>query len=199
MKLFLCSDLHCDQQAAARVVEQAEHVDVVVAAGDFGSMRRNVEAAIDVLKSIDRPTVIVPGNNESLEELTAACHGWSSCDILHGSGTQILGTDFFGLGGGVPVTPFGEWSYDLTEEQAADLLSGCPAGCVLVSHSPPFGAVDVTSRGERRGSTAVRRAVEEKRPALVVCGHIHECAGQSEDIDGTPVVNAGPGGVVWDL
>ena len=80
---------------------------------------------------------------------------------------------FFGLGGGVPVTPFGAWSYDLTEEEAGGLLASCPEGCVLVSHSPPKGAVDVSSRGQSLGSVAVRRCVERARPALVVCGHIH--------------------------
>jgi hypothetical protein len=67
--------------------------------------------------------------------------------------------EFFSLGGGVPITPFGAWSYDFTEEQAADLLVGCLRGCVLVSHSPRRGAVDVDSRGRSLGSAAVRDAV----------------------------------------
>ena len=56
------------------------------------------------------------------------------------------------------MTPFGPWSYDFTEEQAAELLAGCPRGCVLVSHSPPKGTVDVDSRGRSLGSVAVRDA-----------------------------------------
>jgi Icc-related predicted phosphoesterase len=79
--------------------------------------------------------------------------------------------EFFGLGGGIPVTPFGAWSYDFTEEQAAELLSGCPKGGVLVSHSPPKGAVDVDSRGRSLGSVAVRDAVDRLEPVLVVCAH----------------------------
>src|SRR5262249_7874393 len=104
-----------------------------------------------------------------------------------------------GLGGGVPVTPFGSWSYDLTEEQAAGLLAGCPPGAVLVSHSPPQGAVDVSSRGQSLGSVSVRAAIQRTRPLLVVCGHIHASAGQQASIGTTPVVNAGPAGVWWEL
>ena len=85
------------------------------------------------------------GNNESTEELIDACRNWPSAHVLHGSGITLAGVTFFGLGGGVPVTPFGSWSYDFTEEQAAELLSGCLAGGELVSHSPPQGAVDVSS------------------------------------------------------
>jgi Icc-related predicted phosphoesterase len=119
--------------------------------------------------------------------------------VLHGSGVTVAGVEFFGLGGGVPVTPFGDWSYDFTEEQAAELLAGCPAGCVLVSHSPPKGAVDLSSGGQSLGSVAVRDVIVRQRPVLVVCGHIHGSAGRQAVIGTAPVVNAGPGGVEWEL
>lgn len=199
MKLLLFSDLHCDAVAAHALRERAGGVDVIVGAGDFANVRRGISATINVLQAIDRPAVLVPGNGESYDELVAACRGWSSAHVLHGNGTTINGTCFYGLGGGVPVTPFGAWSCDFTEAEATQLLAGCPEGCVLVSHSPPYGAVDSSSRGVLLGSRALREAIEQKRPALVVCGHIHECAGQSTMIGATPIVNAGPEGMVWNL
>ena len=42
MRLLLFSDLHCDRAAAGHLVERAAAVDVVVGAGDFGNIRRNV-------------------------------------------------------------------------------------------------------------------------------------------------------------
>jgi Icc-related predicted phosphoesterase len=199
MKLLLFSDLHLDVAAARRLVDASRSVDVVIGAGDFGSMRHGVDACINVLRAIDRPTVVVPGNNESLDELASACRAWPSVHVLHGSGVEIEGVPFFGLGGGVPVTPFGAWSYDFTEYEAANLLAGCAGGCVLVSHSPPKGAVDVATNGKSIGSTAVRDAIARVRPRLVVCGHVHACGGQRGAIGDAPVVNAGPAGIVWDL
>jgi Icc-related predicted phosphoesterase len=199
MKLLLFSDLHTDTTAAHLLVERARSVDVVIGAGDFGTVRRHVRDCIDVLRAIDKPAVLVAGNNESTEELLEACQDWPHAHVLHGSGMRLAGVDFFGLGGGIPVTPFGAWSYDFTEEQAAQLLSGCPAGGVLVSHSPPKGAVDVSSTGRSLGSVAVRDAVLRLRPLLVVCGHIHESQGQQAMLGPSPVVNAGPKGVVWEL
>ncbi len=199
VKLLLFSDLHCDARAARRLVERSAEVDVVVGAGDFATVRRGLERTIDVLRAIDKPAVLVPGNSESDAELAAACRSWPQARVLHGSGTIVAGVRFWGLGGGVPVTPFGAWSFDFTENQAEQLLAPCPEGAVLVTHSPPKGAVDVSSTGASLGSVAVRRAVEEKKPALVVCGHIHESAGQTATIGDTPVVNAGPSGRVWDL
>jgi Icc-related predicted phosphoesterase len=62
-----------------------------------------------------------------------------------------------------------------------------------------MGAVDRSSRGQSLGSIAVRDAVVRLRPTLVVCGHIHACAGQHVSLGRSAVVNAGPDGVEWAL
>jgi uncharacterized protein len=195
MRLLAFSDVHRDLHRAARLAERASEVDVVVAAGDFASVHRGLEELIDVLVVIETPTVLVPGNNETDEALRAACAGWSAARVLHGEGTEIDGVAFFGLGGGVPVTPW-DWSFDLTDEQAAERLAGCPPGGVLVVHSPPKGYVDGSSH---LGSEAVLRTVEDKQPRLVVCGHIHEAAGEEAAVGASRVLNAGPAGTVVDL
>ena len=199
MKFLLFSDLHANRTAAEAIVQRAQAVDILIGAGDFATVRRNLQDCIDVLRVIDRPTVLVAGNNETTDELRAACRQWSSAHILHGTGIMIEKISFFGIGGGIPVTPFGAWSYDFSDEQARDLLDDCPHGCILVSHSPPKGTVDVSARGESLGSTAIREVVERVRPLLVVCGHIHASAGQEAAIGTTPIVNAGPQGIEWLL
>ncbi|MBN9521598.1 metallophosphoesterase family protein [bacterium] len=201
MNLLLFSDLHADRAAARALAARAADADVLVGAGDFTNVRdtRSLPVCLDVLKATGKPTVLVAGNNESTDELAAACRGWAGCHVLHGSGAVVGGVAFYGVGGGIPVTPFGAWSYDFDEEQAAALLAAAPDGCVLVVHSPPKGVVDVSSRGGSIGSTAIRDAVVRVRPRLVVCGHVHGSGGQAGELAGVPVVNAGPGGVSWDL
>jgi Icc-related predicted phosphoesterase len=195
MRLLAFSDIHRDLDQARRLAERATDVDVVVAAGDFASVHRGLDELIDVLAVIDTPTVLVPGNNETEAALRNACDRWSAARVLHGEGTEIEGEPFFGLGGGVPVTPW-DWSFDLTEEEAAERLARCPRGGVLVVHSPPKGHVD----GSRRlGSEAILRTVEEKQPRLVVCGHIHEAAGEDAIVGASRVLNAGPDGIVVEL
>jgi Icc-related predicted phosphoesterase len=199
MKLLLFSDLHADSTATHELVQRAQSVDVLVGAGDFATVRRNLPRCIDILRLVSRPTILVAGNNETTEELQATCRGWSSAHILHGSAVTIENVTFFGIGGGIPVTPFGAWSYDFTEDQARDLLANCPAGCVLVTHSPPKGAVDQSAEGQSLGSVAIREVVQRTSPRLVVCGHIHASGGQHTFIGSTPVVNAGPAGIEWQL
>ena len=57
------------------------------------------------------------------------------------------------------------------------MLAPCPEGAVLVLHSPPQGHCDASGDGDHFGSPALLRAIEEKRPRLAVCGHIHESWG----------------------
>src|SRR5687767_14349025 len=106
VKLLLFSDLHCDADAARRIVDRAGEADVLVGAGDFANARSGIQTCIDVLRQCDRPAVLVPGNNESVEELVEACRDWPRAQVLHGTSTEIGGVTFFGIGGGVPVTPF---------------------------------------------------------------------------------------------
>lgn len=199
MKLLLFSDLHADVEAAQNLVDMAPEADVLLGAGDFGNMRRDVSVCIRELAIVERPALVVPGNNESFDELETACRRWPGAKVLHGTGVTIEGVDFFGLGGGIPLTPFGSWSYDFSESEAETLLRECPPGAVLISHSPPFGAVDVNTRGDNLGSKALRDAILRLQPRLVVCGHIHASAGQTEYVGETPVVNAGPGGIFFEI
>jgi Icc-related predicted phosphoesterase len=172
--------------------------DVVIGAGDFASVHEGLEETIGALSGIQTPTVLVPGNNETADALRAAAAEWDAATVLHGEGTAIDGVEFFGLGAGIPVTPW-DWSFDLSDEQAAPLLAECPEGAVLVIHSPPLGHVDTSSAGDHLGSAAILEAIEAKRPPLAVCGHIHESWGQESEVGPTRIVNLGPSGTWFDM
>jgi uncharacterized protein len=193
VKLLAFSDLHRDLGQAATLVEMSAAADAVIGAGDFASVHEGLEEAIDTLAAIEKPTVLVPGNNETDDALRAAASEWSAATVLHGSGTTIDGVEFYGLGAGVPVTPW-EWSFDLDDEAAAEMLAGCPRGAVLVLHSPPQGHCDTNGGGDHFGSPALLAAIEQKRPRLAVCGHIHESWGCESRIGETPLRNLGPKG-----
>jgi len=198
MKLLLFSDLHSDFSTASKLVAMSKDADVVVGAGDFCVGRRGLAEIMGALAPIEKPSVLVPGNSESAEELQEACRLWPSAFVLHGSRATIGGIDYFGIGGGIPVTPFGSWSYDFTEDEAAELLRDCPAHGILVSHSPAKGLLDRSSDGRHLGSRAVRETIDLKKPLLVVCGHIHASSGRRMQLGATAVVNAGPDGMLYD-
>jgi len=198
MRLLLCSDIHCDEAAAERLVELSKDADALVCAGDLAIMRQGLQETVDILAETETPTVLVAGNGESAEELAAACEGWDSAHVLHGTGCEIDGVGFWGVGGAIPITPFGAWSYDLDDVEAAVLLEDCPTGGVLVTHSPPLGHVDHAG-GQHLGSKVILDAIRRAKPRLAVCGHIHGCWTEESREGDTRIVNAGPAGVWVDV
>jgi len=193
VKLLAFSDLHRDLEQAANLVEMSAEADIVIGAGDFASVHEGLAETIDALAAIETPTVLVPGNNETDEALRDATTMWSAATVLHGSGMTIDGADIYGLGAGIPVTPW-DWSFDLDDEAAAAMLAPCPEGAILVLHSPPRGHCDANGSGDHFGSAALLRAIEERGPRLAVCGHIHESWGCESQVGDTPVRNLGPKG-----
>lgn len=193
MKLLAFSDLHRDLGQAAELVAMSAEADVVIGAGDFASVHEGLNETIDALAAIETPTVLVPGNNETEQALREAASSWSAATVLHGGSTTIEGTEFFGLGAGIPVTPW-DWSFDLDDDAATSMLDPCPEGAVLVLHSPPRGHCDANGSGDHFGSPALLRAIEEKAPQLTVCGHIHESWGCESQVGDSPVRNLGPKG-----
>ena len=198
MRLLAFSDLHCDLSQAAALVSKSEQADVVAAVGDLATVHRGLSRTIGELSAIGCPTLLIPGNNETVDALREAVDDWDSATVLHGESAEVEGIEFFGLGGGIPTTPWG-WSFDLDEQEARAALEPCPDGCVLLVHSPPYGHVDSPSGGGHLGSRAIAEAVKEHAPRLVLCGHIHESWGQESTAGPSRIVNLGPWGNLIEL
>ncbi len=188
VRILAFSDLHLSRRRAAEIRAAAGDADIVIGAGDFCNGRNGLDQAMDLLRSLEDDAIYVPGNAESVEELRAA----TSATVLHGQTVERAGLTIFGLGYAVPVTPFGSWSCDLSEDEAEALLAGMAEADILISHSPPKGVADLTSAGLPIGSTAVRAAIERDQPRLCLCGHIHDSWGKSGFIGRTEVHNLGP-------
>jgi len=74
---------------------------------------------------------------------------------------------------------------------AAKSISG--KHIIVVSHTPPRGALDLAIRFGKRhiGSTALRNFLSKRRDVpLVVCGHVHYCGAQSKKLGRSTIVNA---------
>ncbi|WP_424985344.1 metallophosphoesterase family protein [Microbulbifer sp. S227A] len=190
MKILAFSDLHGARNRAASIVEASAAADLVIGAGDFCNMRKGLNEAMAMLAGIAAPLVLVPGNAESHDELAAAAP--DGAVVLHGQGAEVAGLRLFGLGYGVPETPFGEWSCDLSEARAGDMLADCETADILILHSPPKGIADLTSTGQSVGSDAIHAAIARIQPQLAVCGHIHDSWGRRGSIGTSEVVNLGP-------
>ena len=131
---------------------------------------------------------------------------------------RIVPVEMAGLVGfleGIPAS-WGTWGYsrewdDTALQQEVDAM-GEPL--VVLSHSPPFGWLDLNSSGDHIGHPALREFLDPseeallqsfpskgrnmKPPSLVLCGHVHQSFGY-ERHGPTLVVNAATGFAVIDL
>ena len=199
MRFLLFSDIHADKDACAKLVEKSCDVDLVIGAGDYANFRNRLSETLAVLSGITVPTILVHGNHESNAELTTACKKYDNFHVLHGTTIQINDFLFAGLGAGVPCTPFGDWSVDLSEKEALDLLPEVDEKFVLISHSPPYSCLDQLPEGQNLGSKSVSTYIKKYKPEFVVCGHIHEQWGKEGSVHNIPVINAGPKGYLYEF
>lgn len=188
-RLVAFSDMHMSRRCARDIAAAAGEADLVIGAGDYCNGRQGLAEAMSMLAAALDKAVLVPGNAESADELRAAA---GPATVLHGGATDVQGLKIFGLGYAVPVTPFGSWSCDLSEDQAGAMLERADAADILIVHSPPRGVADRSAGGMSLGSTAIRAAIERIQPELALCGHIHDSWGQSGVIGRTRVHNLGP-------
>ncbi len=198
MRMFVASDFHGTLEAVKAVKEfaMAEKVDCIVLTGDitnFGTVNLAYKIINDLAQT-KAPVLYVPGNcdppelaNFEKEKVNGFC--------LHGRGTRVKNVAFIGVGGS-PPTPF-ETPFEITEKEILEVLEKglkdvAIQNGVVVSHSPPYGSsLDLTRMGIHAGSKNVRKFITEKRPALLLCGHIHEAKGV-EKIKNTTCINVGP-------
>jgi len=69
---------------------------------------------------------------------------------------------------------------------------------ILVTHAPPYNTKVDQILEEHAGNKSLRKIIQEIQPALVVCGHLHECVGK-DYIGKTLVINPGYKGRIVSL
>ncbi|WP_171054682.1 metallophosphoesterase family protein [Roseovarius arcticus] len=192
MRLLAFSDLHRDTNAARKIVEASEEADVVIGAGDFATKGIGASETLKILATCHAPVLIVHGNHDAPGEIAALCARWPNVTYLHGTGVRIGGVDFFGVGGEVPKRKAYDWNTAHSEDEAARMLTACPAGAVLITHTPPLGTADLQKNGAHEGSAAIRDAITAHNAVLCLCGHIHASWGAGGQVGCAHVRNLGP-------
>jgi len=107
---------------------------------------------------------------------------------LNDSGIKINDKNIWGS----PVQPwFYDWAFN--RKRGAELKKHwdlIPENTdMLITHGPPLGILDKTTRGEKVGCEDLLHAVDRIQPKIHVFGHIHEDYGM-KDQAGTQFINA---------
>ena len=178
MKILAISDVHNDrhfmQQMAQKGAEQK--VDLVILAGDIFDEDQFQQGMIGPFKEKGLEVAVVPGNHEGLAEINAMVETYQVKN-LHGYSLKLGDVGIFGCG-------YGDIGlHQLSDEQFFQTLKK--------SHE--------TMKIPGWGSSGVRKAIEEFKPDIHICGHIHETHGIEELIGTTKVINVGKTGRIIEF
>jgi predicted phosphodiesterase len=188
VRVVCLSDTH-DQHGGITVPDG----DLLVHAGDatLRGTRAQIEAFDAWLAGLPHPhKVLIAGNHDFAFERDPAAPSWiRSATYLEDQGVVVGGLRIWGS----PWQPrFFDWAFNLDRgAPLAAVWAKIPGDTdVLITHGPPRGILDCTSRGEAVGcDDLLREVLERVRPRLHVFGHIHEAHGR-EERDGITFVNA---------
>ncbi len=195
MKFIAITDLHGNTKNINALYKSCGSVDLTLITGDLTDFGNAAEArrVIEAVRAWCPNILAVAGNcdepevEEYLREEKISLH--QCCQVREGLA-------FIGMGGSLAcpaVTP------NVTNEDGfktglSFALAQAPAGLplILVVHQPPYDTKnDRVFFGKHVGSRSIRAFIEERRPRLTVCGHIHEGNG-IDHIGKTAIVNPGP-------
>lgn len=197
MKVLVGTDFHGNEGAFESFASKAEeeHAEVLIVCGDithFGTLRE-AKYLLSLLSGLRVPLLFVPGNCDPPSLVGVDMEG---ANCIHAKDVSYGGLTFLGVGGS-PPTPFST-PFEMAEEEIMEALNHASQTLtdsrwlVLVSHTPPYNTqLDKTSFSDHVGSRSVRKFVEEQKPSVVFCGHIHEARGKDQ-INNTILVNPGP-------
>jgi uncharacterized protein len=203
--ILVLGDVHGSYGGVRRIVRAIaeRQPDLVALVGDLGCdllwstsepsgklarWRLSLDRLFEELEPLGVPVVFVPGNHDAQEvrpSFGALNLDGRLCELggLHLAGVGGAGPAIFGL-------PY-EWT---DKEMETELERRRWAGeriDVLLCHAPPFGtALDRLQNGMPVGSRALSALAGTLRPALYLCGHIHEAVGHRM-LGPTLAVNAG--------
>lgn len=200
MNIGVVSCIHGDIENLMKFLDKISlmKIDVLVCPGDFtdftiprGFSRMDIcKLILEELKGLGKPVLTVPGSwdGEIIDFLR------KSGTSVHAEGKIVDGVGFYGYGGAkTPFnTPFepSEGEIELGLEKAYNDIKMIGTK-VQITHAPPIRTrLDVIVSGAHVGSTAVRTFIEEHKPDVAVCSHIHEGRGVDE-IGKTKLVNPG--------
>ncbi len=195
MKFLTFVDIHGDRKAVRELVRRAqeEDIDFVICAGDFSQFGRGMRFVLEKFNALGKKFYALPGNHE--EERMGILSEYQHCIDFHQRAVKAGDYYLLGYGGN------GFAMEDARFRKIAREWYGRYKGekIVLVTHGPPLGC-DVDLLQKRHvGNRDFRQFIERINPKLMICGHLHETAGQTDQIGRTKVVNPGWDGMVIEL
>lgn len=198
-KILAVGDLHGDTGLAKKLAARAkrENVDLVIIAGDLTHFEHSTKNLIGPFVKEKKPVLLIHGNHEALATVDFLSQMYPETKNLHGYSFSKGDLGIFGCGGAnFGISPMSERGFFKTLKKAHNGIKDKKTK-IMVTHMHPH-----KSKAEFsgfKGSSGIRKALNEFEPDLLISGHIHEAEGIEEKIGKTRIVHIGRKGKIIEL
>jgi len=188
-KILAIGDLHGDTGLVKKLAKKAEeeNVDLVILAGDLTLFEASTKNLVGPFLKSNKQVLIIPGNHESKVTADFLAEMYAPTKNIHGSSFRKNDVGIFGAGGGdIGI-------YKIKDKDLLELLRKGHAEIkdskkkIMVTHMHHHGGGAEFSGFA--GSKAVKRAIKEFNPDLLISAHIHEARGIEERLGKTRIIN----------
>ncbi|MEF8848178.1 MAG: metallophosphoesterase [Candidatus Thermoplasmatota archaeon] len=178
MKIIAAADIHGAQFRLNLLLDKIKkfNPDLVALCGDITQFGPDSQAK-SLLGQIKKETFAVTGNIDT-EDVKKGITD-SIATFLEFKKIERENHSFIGVNG----------SREEDFKKIEDLID---EKTIILSHVPPYKIQDEIYKGKNGGSKILKQLVEDKKPLMVLCGHIHENPGFRKYKD-TWVVNCSMG------
>ncbi len=202
MKILAAGDIHGDLKIVEKLSKKAkeEKVDLVILCGDLTLAETSTSGLIGPFLKKGLKVIFVPGNHESFATADFLAELYDIKN-LHGYSIKYKDIGIFGAGGATNVGP----QPPISESEFFNSLKKGFSGVkdlkkkIMVTHVHPSESVSEKFTRHFKGSTAVKKAIDQFNPDILLCAHVHEAEGLEEKIGKTNVINVGRKGKIITL
>lgn len=199
LKILAIGDIHGDTGLVKKLAKQAkdEHVDIIIIAGDITFAEQSTKDLIGPFIKEKKEVLIIPGNHESMATINFMAEMYPGTKNIHGYSVKRGDVGIFGAGTaefGVHALKDSEIFKALKEGEKHIKDSKKK---IMVTHMHHYG-----SKAEFagwKGSKAVRKAIDEFKPDILINSHIHEAAGIEETIGKTKIINVSRKAKIFEI
>jgi len=198
-KILAVGDIHGDTGLVKKLAEKAkkENVDMVILAGDITFAEMSTKDLIGPFVKAKKQVLLIPGNHESVATADFLAEMYSPTKNIHGYSFVKGDLGVFGAGGGdIGIHTIRDPEiFNLLKKGHKNIKNAKKK--IMVTHMHPRGSqAELTGFP---GSKAVKKAIKEFNPDVLIAAHIHEAGGIKEKIGKTEVINVSRKAKVFEI
>ena len=200
MKILAAGDIHGDTRLAEELSKKAkkEKVDFVVLCGDLTQFDKLDSPLISPFTKKKLKVIFIPGNHETLAtaDFLAELYGATN---LHGYSIKVGDVGLFGCGfANIGLSGLKEREIFEILQKGYENIKGMKKK-IMITHAHPDGTLMGKLTKFFPGSKGIKKAVDQLKPDILLCSHVHEAEGIEEKIGNTRVINVGRKGKILKI